>query len=282
MGCQTRRFVYEYVLEHYGDDGDHVDGTARFDNGGFRLNGDFFALSSVREQSAEVVTTGAFNFTSDRDGNFSGYFNGRSALEVQLAHDMVLGYFLGVEVGRAKLSGTFAGRQDSYGLNVGGYVLRSFNDVSYIAGFAALGRNKNQLVVSNGTLQVDSDFDSTTLQLGASATGVFRMPRIEIWPELSFSYAKSRVGSQAVAAQAYGLTANNLSLAGGDVEMGQLMFMPQIKWPLGDGRDCGTGAALGYSAASGDGLTLFNATVEFDNVADTKNGSLTFNVEHNF
>ena len=22
MGCQTRRFVYEYVLEHYGDDGD--------------------------------------------------------------------------------------------------------------------------------------------------------------------------------------------------------------------------------------------------------------------
>ena len=227
---------------------------------------------------------------------------------MQLAHDMVLGYFLGVEVGRARLSGTFSGRQDSYGLNAGGYVLRSFNDVSYITGFAALGRNKNQLVVSNGTLQVDSDFDSTTLRLGASATGVFKTARIEIWPELSFSYAKSRVGSQAVAAQAYGLTANNLNLAGGDVEMGQLMFMPQIKWPLGDGRDsaavanfslsprltcrvtrgagggraCGTGAALGYSAASGDGLTLFNATVEFDNVADTKNGSLTFNVEHNF
>ena len=285
-----------------------VDGAARFDNGEFRLNGDFFALSSVAKQSAEVVTTGAFNFVSDRDGNFSGYFNGRSSLEVQLAHDMVLGYFLGVEVGRARLSGTFSGRQDSYGLNAGGYVLRSFNDVSYITGFAALGRNKNQLVVSNGTLQVDSDFDSTTLRLGASATGVFKTARIEIWPELSFSYAKSRVGSQVVAAQAYGLTANNLSLAGGDVEMGQLMFMPQIKWPLGDGRDgaavanfslsprltcrvtrgvggsrdCGTGAALGYSAASGDGMTLFNATVEFDNVADTKNGPLTFNVEHNF
>ena len=285
-----------------------VDGAARFDNGEFRLNGDFFALSSVAKQSAEVVTTGAFNFVSDRDGNFSGYFNGRSSLEVQLAHDMVLGYFIGVEVGRARLSGTFSGRQDSYGLNAGGYVLRSFNDVSYITGFAALGRNKNQLVVSNGTLQVDSDFDSTTLRLGASATGVFKTVRIEIWPELSFSYAKSRVGSQVVAAQAYGLTANNLSLAGGDVEMGQLMFMPQIKWPLGDGRDgaavanfslsprltcrvtrgvggsrdCGTGAALGYSAASGDGLTLFNATVEFDNVADTKNGPLTFNVEHNF
>ena len=91
--------------------------------------------------------------------------------------------------------------------------------------------------MSNGTLQVDSDFDSTTLRLGASATGVFKTARIEIWPELSFSYAKSRVGSQAVAAQAYGLTANNLNLAGGDVEMGQLMFMPQIKWPLGDGRE---------------------------------------------
>ena len=98
MGCQTQRFVYEYVLEHYGDDGDHVDGTARFDNGEFRLNGDFFALSSVREQSAEVVTTGAFNFTSDRDGNFSGYFNGRSALEVQLAHDMVLDISLGLKL----------------------------------------------------------------------------------------------------------------------------------------------------------------------------------------
>ena len=51
---------------------------------------------------------------------------------------------------------------------------------------------------------------------------------------------------------------------------------------VGGARACGTGAALGYSAASGDGLTLFNATVEFDNVADTKNGSLTSNVEHNF
>lgn len=84
--------------------------------------------------------------------------------------------------------------------------------------------------------------------------------------------------------------------------------MPQFKWPLGDGRDgaavanfslsprltcratqgvgksrnCGTGAALGYSAASGNGLTLFNATVDIDNVAGTKNGSLTLNVEHNF
>jgi hypothetical protein len=51
---------------------------------------------------------------------------------------------------------------------------------------------------------------------------------------------------------------------------------------VGNGRDCWAGAALGYSAASGNGLTLFNATVEFDNVADTKNGSLTLNIEHNF
>jgi hypothetical protein len=116
------------------------------------------------------------------------------------------------------------------------------------------------------------------------------------------------VGTQAVAAQAYGLTSNNLSLAGGNVEMGHLMHMPQVKWSLGDGRDgaavanfslaprltcrvvrgaregrsCGAGAGLGFSAASGNGFTLFNATVEFDNVAGTKNGSLTFNVEHNF
>jgi hypothetical protein len=95
--------------------------------------------------------------------------------------------------------------------------------------------------VSNGTLQVDSVFDSTTLRLGASATGVLRMVGIEIRPELSFSYARSRVGTQAVAAQAYGLTSNNLSLAGGNVEMGQLMFMPQVKWSLGDGRN---GAAV--------------------------------------
>jgi len=145
---------------------------------------------------------------------------------VQLSLDTALGYFLGVEVGRTGLSGTFAGRQDSYGVNTGGYVRRSFNDVSYITGFAALGRTKNQLDVSNGTLQVDSVFDSTTLRLGASATGVLRMVGIEIWPELSFSYVRSRVGIQAVAAQAYGLTSNNLSLAGGNFEMEQLMLMP--------------------------------------------------------
>ena len=58
-----------------------VDGTAQFNNGEFRLNGDFFALASVEEQSAEVVSTGTFNFVSDPDGNFSGYFNGRTALK---------------------------------------------------------------------------------------------------------------------------------------------------------------------------------------------------------
>ena len=67
-------------------------------------------------------------------------------------------------------------------VNAVGYVLRSFNDVSYITGCAALGRNKNQLDVSNGTPQVDSVFDSTTLRLGASAMGVLRMVGIEIWP----------------------------------------------------------------------------------------------------
>lgn len=109
---------------------------------------------------------------------------------------------------------------------------RSFNEfyiyrvLQHLTGFAALGRNKDQLDVSNGTLQVDSHFDSTTLRLGASATGVFRMASLEIWPELSFSFAKSRVNTQVVAAQAYGLIANNLSLAGGNVEMAQLMFMP--------------------------------------------------------
>ena len=45
------------------------------------MNGDFFALASVEEQSAEVVSTGTFNFVSDPDGNFSGYFNGRTALK---------------------------------------------------------------------------------------------------------------------------------------------------------------------------------------------------------
>jgi hypothetical protein len=98
--------------------------------------------------------------------------------------------------------------------------------LQHLTGFAALGRNKDQLDVSNGTLQIDSHFDSTTLRLGASATGVFWMASLEIWPELSFSFAKSRVNTQVVVAQAYGLIANNLSLAGGNVEMAQLMFMP--------------------------------------------------------
>ena len=54
----------------------------------------------------------------------------------------------------------------------------------------------------------------------SSKTGVMPQAGYEIWSELGFTYAKTKVGTMDFTGTAYGLTADNLSLDGGSVEMG--------------------------------------------------------------
>ena len=285
-----------------------VDGNASYSDQKLKANGDFFALSSTNDGKSQKAVFGDFDVISDSDGNTSGYFNGRFAIETTVSDDLMLAYFAGASVGRALMDGTFKGSQNSYGLSVGGYFVRSFNDTVYVNGFASLGQSNHKLEIADDTLDLNSSYNTRTATLGGTATGVMPQAGYEIWSELGFTYAKTKVGTMDFTGTAYGLTADNLSLDGGSVEMGNVSFAPQFKVQFSEAliedyastfsiapkvtcesvrnttttKGCGTGATMGLQSASDDGMTNLNVGFEYADVNNLKRRSLKLSVEHRF
>ena len=285
-----------------------VDGNASYSDQKLKANGDFFALSSTNDGKSQKAVFGDFDVISDSDGNTSGYFNGRFAIETTVSDDLMLAYFAGASIGRALMDGTFKGSQNSYGLSVGGYFVRSFNDTVYVNGFASLGQSNHKLEIADDTLDLNSSYNTRTATLGGTVTGVMPQAGYEIWSELGFTYAKTKVGTMDFTGTAYGLTADNLSLDGGSVEMGNVSFAPQFKVQFSEAliedyastfsiapkvtcesvrnttttKGCGTGATMGLQSASDDGMTNLNVGFEYADVNNLKRRSLKLSVEHRF
>ena len=285
-----------------------MDGNASYSDQKLKANGDFFALSSTNDGKSQKAVFGEFDFISDSDGNTSGYFNGRFAIETTVSDDLMLAYFAGASIGRALMDGTFKGSQNSYGLSVGGYFVRSFNDTVYVNGFASLGQSNHKLEIADDTLDLNSSYSTRTATLGGTVTGVLPQAGYEVWPELGFNYAKTKVGTMDFTGTTYGLTANNLSLDGGSVEMFNVSFAPQFKVRLSEAliedytstftiapkvtcekvrntsttKGCGTGATMGLQSASDDGMTNLNVGFEYANVNNLKVRSMKLSVEHRF
>ena len=211
-----------------------ITGTARYRNGSFRTNGDFFALSTVGGKQWHRVAFGDFDLLNDSLGNSSGYLTARLAYETQFSQDVMLGYYIGADIGKAKVGGTFNGTQNSVGLSFGGYFNRIYNDKLIVSGFASLGQRQHDFDASNTTLAVSSDYRTATGRVGGSVTGLIERGNITIAPELAFNVARTNVHSIPISGTAYGLTNNNLSLDVGGVDLASISFTPHVKLRVAD------------------------------------------------
>ena len=285
-----------------------ITGTARYRNGSFRTTGDFFALSTVGGKQWHRVAFGNFDFLSDSLGNSSGYLNARLAFETRFSEDMMLGYYLGADIGKAKVGGTFNGTQNSLGLSLGGYFNRIYSDKLIVSGFASLGQRQHDFEASNNTLAVSSDYRTAIGRVGGTITGIIERGKVVIWPELSFNIARTGIGSIPVSATAYGLTNNNLSLHAGGVDLASISFTPHVKLGADGGvvpgyrssfsigpkisceavhasglnNDCGSGAVLGMKMISNDGGTVFQADLEHEGIGGTKRRSVNLLFQRQF
>ena len=285
-----------------------ITGTARYRNGSFRTNGDFFALSTVGGKEWHRVAFGDFDFLSDSLGNSSGYLTARLAYETQFSQDVMLGYYIGADIGKAKVGGTFNGTQNSVGLSFGGYFNRIYNDKLIVSGFASLGQRQHDFDASNTTLAVPSDYRTAIGRVGGSVTGFIERGNITIAPELAFNVARTNVHSIPISGTAYGLTNNNLSLDVGGVDLASISFTPHVKLRVADhampgyrssfsigpkisceavrapslSKDCGTGGVLGMTMISNDGATVFQAELEQEGIGGTKRRSVKLSFQHQF
>ena len=171
----------------------------------------------------------------------------------------------------------------------------------------SLGTNRNSLKLSNGTLDLDSVYSTTTSTIGGSVTGVYDMDGFEVWPTLALNHGVTSVGDVGLTGVAYGLTDTTLSLDADKVSLTSLSFTPEVRVPFelqegsdsssmatfaprytceqtgnSSSRNCGSGAAIGLTTASDDGLTNLNAQFQYDKVGSTTRRSIQLGFERKF
>ncbi|AGI66989.1 hypothetical protein OAN307_c12960 [Octadecabacter antarcticus 307] len=285
-----------------------ITGSAELSNGRFSTQGTFFGETGSDESGQTRLFFGDFDIQRDTDGSVSAQINGKLAWERQISNTAMYGYYLGAELGRATLEGAFAGEQDSFGASVGAYFVTEIQPNLYVDGFASLGVGRNSLELDNGTLNVASDYKTTTGTVGASLTGVVEGDGYELWPQLQLTYGQTHIGKMTFSGEAYSLVDDTLSLDAGTVSMASGTFTAEFKVPL-DGlsvsdshalftfaprvicerimatdttSNCGGGAEIGMVSRSSDGLSNLTVNIRRDRVGDTTTTGLGLNFERAF
>jgi hypothetical protein len=286
-----------------------VDGTAVASADQIATQGMFFAQTGNFEGTERRLVFGDFDVQRDGEtGSTTVTINGRIAWEQMLSEQTMLGYYLGGEVARSNIQGSFTGTQGKYGVSSGGYFMHALQENLLLDGFASLGAGRNNLEIADDTLDLTSDYTTQTVTLGAAVSGVIEQAGYDILPELSVAYGRTSIGNVGFTGVAYELTDDTLSLDAGSVSTATIMFRPEFRVPMdkmaasesssvfsfaprvmcervkvaSTTNNCGGGAEIGFSSSSSDGLTLVNATIIADRVGNSTRGSLQLHLQHRF
>ncbi|MDB4214001.1 fibronectin type III domain-containing protein, partial [Octadecabacter sp.] len=116
-----------------------VDGIAVATPEQMSTQGMFFAQTGNFEGTQRRLVFGDFDIQRDGDtGSTTATINGKVAWEQMLSEQTMLGYYLGGEVARSNIQGSFTGTQDKYGVSVGGYFVHALQENLFLDGFASL------------------------------------------------------------------------------------------------------------------------------------------------
>ena len=287
-----------------------VDGIAEASGLTLSTKGTFFGQIGSYDGTQRRLLLGDFDIQRNSEtGSTTATISGKVAWEQMLSEQTMQGYYVGGELGRSALEGDFTGDQDHYGVSAGGYIVHALQDNLFVDAFASVGIGHNDLEMSNGTLQLESDYRTKTATLGAALTGVIVQDGFEILPELSFAYGKTFIGDIGFTGAAYGLVDNTLSLDAGDISIATVMFRPDFRIPLDDlpmadslailsfaprliceqvkvggvsEDNCGGGAELGVKSNTSDGLSSATMKILVDRVGNSTRSGFQFQLEHRF
>lgn len=286
-----------------------VDGSFELSGTSLSTRGTFFEQTGNYEGTYRRLFFGGFDIQHDADtDSTTATLTARVAWEHLLSEQTMLGYFVGGELARSTLNGTFDGDQDRFGVTAGGYAVHQLAEQVYLDGFLTFGAGRNDLEMANDVLALTSDYTTRTATAGAALSGVYEYDSYEFRPELAFSYGKTWIGNVEFTGRAYGLVDDTLSLDAGSVSIANLTLRPEVIWALDADtvaesksqfsfaprlicesrktiqrtEDCGGGAEWGLSSTSEDGLSTAELRVIMDRVGGSTRSSFAFNLEHRF
>ena len=286
-----------------------VDGTFTASGSNLATKGNFFAQSGTNEGTRRQLVFGDFDLQRDDDtGSTTATISGKMTWEKMLSEKTMLGYYMGGEVGRSNIKGSFTGTHDNYGISIGGYFVHALQKNLFVDGFASLGAGRNDLEMANDTLKLESKYSTKTVAVGAAISGSIEQSGYDILPELLVAYGKTSNGDVSFSGTAYGITDDTLSLDAGSVSTATILFRPEFRVPMNEvsgfvstamfsfaprllcrrvkvtttTNDCGLGTEISINSTSEDSLSFTNLKLIVDRVGSSTRQSLQYNLEYKF
>ena len=250
-----------------------------------------FVGQSIQGNGTRQWLFGSFDVQrDDASGASSATFSGKIGWERSVSDTTMLGYFIGGDLARSNIAGSFSGDQDHLGVTAGGYAVHEMAKQFYLEGFVSVGAGRDTLSMADSVLALESDYTTRSATFGASVSGVIAQKGYEIWPELALTMGRTWIDTVGFAGTAYGATDNDLSLDAGMVTLANLTFRPEFRVPL-DGMDlaqsqrlitlsprlicqqstaattsqtCGGGAEIGLQTHAEDGMTTTSGQIQTD------------------
>lgn len=267
--------------------------------------GSFFGQSVSADGTYRKVTFGEFDVQHERGAGTTLSFNGRMAWERAAGEDAMVAYFLGAEVNRSNIEGSYTGDQNRYGITGGMYGFKELDDNLYLSGYGSLGVARSSLDITDGTSSnVTGDYTSRTMSLGGQVSGSVDYETYELRPSVSLNYVKTWVGDITLDENG-----SSINVAVGDTTFAELIASPEFLFPMEQQegsnmvtvasaaprlicerndaantvtKECGAGLELGINGTSEDGATNLNASIRFDRVGGVDRQGLNLQAEFRF
>lgn len=269
--------------------------------------GSFFGLTSYADNGYRQVTFGEFDVQYESGSGTTLSFNGRTAWERALNDDAMIAYFLGAEVNKSNIRGSYSGDQTRYGVTAGMYGYMALENDLYLSGYGSLGVGRSDLDITDGASTpsvITGDYISRTVSIGGQLSGSVDYYTYELRPSVGLNLVKTWIGDIPLDDSGSAITSSV-----GNTTFAELIAKPEFIFPMEQqvgsnmipvasasprficertdasgvvAKDCGGGVELGLNGTSVDGTTNLNASVSFDRVGGVNRQGLNLQAELRF
>lgn len=269
----------------------------------FSMQGRFSSFGSGENDPVQRLMFGDWDMQFDSDGSTTVSANTTFAWERMVSDQMMLGAYVGGQIGQSSIEGAFTGTRAGFSATAGAYVVAGLTDTLVADGFVSVALGRHGLDLTNGVLKLESAYETRTAIAGGSVSGVVKAGALELEPEVSLAYGTVAIGDVGFTGYAFGVSDSTLSLNAGNVTLANVMFRPEIRMPFGDQpiemsqlsvapkvycqrldttSSCNGGLEIGFKYHSDSGMTSFNAKLARDGFARNAQIGASLAFSHRF
>lgn len=280
-----------------------VDGSAEISAGFAALTGTFSQKSGHLDGSRQRLFFGAFDVTDDSDFGMLATLSATVAWERLTSDTTLFGTFVGAEASLSDVEGALDGDRLRFGLSGGVYAAQELKGGLYFDGFAAAGIGLNTLDLSDGTIDVDADYNAPSLLVGGALSGERQYTGYSLHPEVALAIGYTDIGNVD-----YDGTSGAGTAEPGHVALARLSLAPEFRVPWQTGlqtydtgtfsvtpslicewvdagdrdEDCGAGLDLELSALSDSGLHELSGALSVESIGGSTRTRLGLTIESKF